>query len=787
MKHRKMLMIATVVIVTILVMASMLFIFVQPKTPTAPQAIMVNPSNASISLTWQAPLDNGGSSIIGYKLYRSMSLGGAYSLIASSSGLAYSDTNLTNGKSYAYYVRALNAAGEGLQSANVSATPFTVPDAPIGLNGISGYGQVSMNWTAPAFDGGRAIDYYVIYENGFALLSHPTGLTAIVTSLAGGQDFSFNITAHNIAGEGPQSLGVSAVPYTTPGVPTGLIALAENAQASLSWKAPSSNGGMGIIGYNVYRAIGSGALTFLTTVTKTSYLDIGLINGQAYSYEVSALNAIGEGPRTASVTTTPSADNDLLNAIESSGQLIVGTEISYAPFEYQLADGTYAGIDMEIAHKIADALNATLVIKLMDFDPLFGAVQTGEIDMAISSISITAAREQTVNFTVPYYTANQAVLVRDSSSISNIDDLNGSKVIAQLGTTGSSWVATNLIYAGRISAADFSDYVNISAAALTVMNGQKDALVVDIPVANAYAADPANHLKVAFVVHTNENYGVCIPKNQTNFRSAIDNVINEMKADGSLYAILFKYNAIISSTPSVPNNLTIIPGIGIFSVSWKAPTSNGGYPITGYNLYRSATMNGTYSLVASLSGLRYNDTNLTNGQVYWYKLTAFNIMGEGNMTGPGREQAQNTGDQAINNVAYGFVVQDVTGTVNPGNTSITDLTIQMRLQAGNPNINMDQVSIQFVSGSVNKMLSFANGSASATSGTFYGAEHTGSTQWASSNHVVHQGDMVTVHITGLSLGYSAAATVKIIPANGSSTLISFVTPSYYGSTYVNLK
>ena len=152
-----------------------------------------------------------------------------------------------------------------------------------------------------------------------------------------------------------------------------------------------------------------------------------------------------------------------------------------------------------------------------------------------------------------------------------------------------------------------------------------------------------------------------------------------------------------------------------------------------------------------------------------------------------REQAQNTGDQAINNVASGFVVQDVTGTVNTGNTSITDLTIQMRLQAGSPNINMDLVSIQFVSSATNDMLSFADGKASAAKGTLYGADSTGTGPWTGTNHVVQQGDMVTVTITGLALGYSTSASVKIVPAYGTSTLVSFVTPSYYASTLVNLR
>jgi len=98
---------------------------------------------------------------------------------------------------------------------------------------------------------------------------------------------------------------------------------------------------------------------------------------------------------------------------------------------------------------------------------------------------------------------------------------------------------------------------------------------------------------------------------------------------------------------------------------------------------------------------------------------------------------------------------------------------------------MDLVSIQFVSGSVNNMLGFA---ATPTSGTLYGATTTGATAtWITGNHVVQQGDMITVTITGLTLAYSTSASVKIVPAYGTSTLVSFVTPSYYSTALVNLR
>jgi polar amino acid transport system substrate-binding protein len=239
------------------------------------------------------------------------------------------------------------------------------------------------------------------------------------------------------------------------------------------------------------------------------------------------------------------SETNVLKKVQNRGQLIVGTQVPYAPFEFQNATtGKFEGIDMEIAQKVADALNVTLVIKSMDFDPLFGAVQTGQIDMAISSITITAAREQTVNFTVPYYTANQALLEKSTSNYTTWDSLNGTKVVTQLGTTGSDWVNTNLVNTGRITAANHVDLTDVSAAATGVQSGIYNAFVVDTPVAYGYAADASTGLSVGFVIPTNEHYGICIQQDQQDFRNAVDKVIQGMINDGSMHALLLKYHAI---------------------------------------------------------------------------------------------------------------------------------------------------------------------------------------------------------------------------------------------------
>jgi ABC-type amino acid transport substrate-binding protein len=135
-------------------------------------------------------------------------------------------------------------------------------------------------------------------------------------------------------------------------------------------------------------------------------------------------------------------------------------------------------------------------------------------------------------------------LLKVTSNYTTWDSLNGTKVVTQLGTTGSDWVNTNLVDTGRITAADHVDLTDVAAAATGVQDGIYNAFVVDTPVAYGYAADATTGLNVAFVIPTNEHYGICIQQNQQNFRTAVDNVIQGMIDDGSMHALLVKYHAI---------------------------------------------------------------------------------------------------------------------------------------------------------------------------------------------------------------------------------------------------
>jgi polar amino acid transport system substrate-binding protein len=227
--------------------------------------------------------------------------------------------------------------------------------------------------------------------------------------------------------------------------------------------------------------------------------------------------------------------DNALDRVQSRGYIVVGTQVPYPPFEnINATTDKLEGIDIEIMEYVAAKLNVTIKWKTMDFDPLFPAVQTGQLDCAISSITITDKRDEVNDFSIAYYVANQAVLVSDDSAITNLTTLNGTKVVTQTGTTGQYWVdnSTNL---SPQSTTPLSD---VPAAVLGVENGLYDAFVVDTPVANKYANDTSYNLKVAFVIYTMESYGILIPQDEPELKAAIDGAIADMIADGTLDEIL---------------------------------------------------------------------------------------------------------------------------------------------------------------------------------------------------------------------------------------------------------
>ena len=269
-------------------------------TPTAPQNLTATPGNAQIALNWTTPAENGGFSITNFTVYRN---GTRLKLLGNVN--TYTDSGLINGVTYSYNISAMNSVGEGPKSIGVNATPRTVPSAPRDLHVTLGNAQIALTWIVPTSNGGAPIMNYNIYRGtargGETLLvkGYTGGSSWVDTNTILGTKYYYMVSAVNIAGEGPRSNVANATSMTMPSAPQNLTAVLGNAQIILNWTAPIDVGGTSITSYNIYRGTTSnGELLFIMGYTGgTSWADTQVTTDTAYYYVVSAVNTVGEGPK----------------------------------------------------------------------------------------------------------------------------------------------------------------------------------------------------------------------------------------------------------------------------------------------------------------------------------------------------------------------------------------------------------------------------------------------------------------------------------------------------------
>lgn len=549
--------------------------------PWPPTSLAATRGNQSVSLSWSAPASNGGFAVTDYRIYTGTS-SGSTTLLASTGGsnTSFVVNGLTNGQLYYFTVAAVNARGESAAANEASATPATVPYPPSSLVATRSDGQVTLSWTTPASNGGSAItDYKVAMgtssgTTSFLASTGGSNTTFVVNSLTNGQVYYFTVTAVNGIGESAGSNEASATPAAAPSAPT-LSATKGNATVSLSWTAPASNGGSALTTYHIYRGTSSGATSYLASTggTNTSFVVAGLTNGQAYFFNVTAANALGQGTSSNEASATPSTvPNPPASLAATRGNATVSLSWS-APASnggsvitaYTVYRGTSSG---------AQSVLATI------------GTNTTFTDLAVTNgvtyyYNVTATNANGASSTSNEASATPAAIPYPPATLSATAGTGQVSLSWTAGNTGGSAITAYQVWRGTSSGGESllaTIGTNLSYTDANVVAGT--TYYYQIRAVNALGTS-----------------------NPSVERSATPTGAG--------------------TAPNAPTNLVASPANNQVGLSWSAPTSNGTSPLTGYKVYRNGTLLATIG-----TNTTFTDLTALNGVTYTYHVVAYSGAGD---------------------------------------------------------------------------------------------------------------------------------------------------------------
>lgn len=555
--------------------------------PDRPTGVSATGGDALATVSWTAPAD-GGSPITGYSV--TPRIAGVAQTAVAASGTSVVLTGLTNGTVYTFTVTATNVIGTSDASVESAAvTPATLPAAPTGVTATRGDSSAVVSWTAPADNGSTITSYVVTPFVGAAaqpattVTGTPPGNSTTVTGLTNGTAYTFTVTAVNGVGSGTASAPSSSVtPLTTPGAPTAVTATAGNTTATVTWTAPASNGGTPITSYTVTPYAGATAQaprTVSGNPPATTLNVTGLANGTAYTFVVTANNAVGVGAAsvassavTPAPPTAPAAPTNVAATRGNASATVTWTAPANggsAITSYRVTP--YLGSTAQAvrtAAASATSLNVTGLTNGTAYTFRVAAVNAiGTSAMSTPSAAVTPATVPSTPTSVSATAGNATATVNWSAPN------NGGSVIT--GYTVTPFIAGVAQTAQVVTGAPPATTATVSG----LTNGT--AYTFRVTAANAVGSGT-----------------------QSNASSTVTP----------------------SGPPGAPTNVTGVAGNQAVYVSWIAPASTGGSAITNYTVTRS--VNGVSQGTTSAgTATAVTISGLTNGTTYTFTVTATNARG----------------------------------------------------------------------------------------------------------------------------------------------------------------
>jgi fibronectin type 3 domain-containing protein len=637
--------------------------------PGAPTGVSAVPGDGQATVSWTAP--SSGSPISSYIVTSSSDQ--SISVLGPETSVVVS--GLTDGDSYTFTVVAINAVGDSLPSspsAPVIPEPAaTVPGAPTGVSAVPGDGQATVSWTAPSSDGGNPISSYTVTsssdqsttDQSTTVLGSAT--SAVVSALIDGASYTFTVVATNGVGDSPASGPSNLVtPAAVPGAPTGVSAIAGDGQATVSWTAPSSDGGSPIISYTV---TSSSDQSIMVSDSETSAVVSGLIDGDSYTFTVVATNGVGDSPASSPSNsvipaTVPGAPSGV-SATAGDGEATVDWTAPSSDGGSPISSYTVTS-SSDQSTTVSGSSSAAVVSGLKNgHSYTFTVVATnGMGDGPASSASGPVVPEPgTTVAGAP--TGVNAVPGDGQATLSwTAPSSDGGSPITSYTVTSSSGQSTTV--SGSETSAVVSGLTNGRPYTFTVIanngvgnspssgpsNSVTPTSVAGAPTGvNAIAGD--GQATVSWTAPSSDggspitSYTVTSSSghNTTVLGSETSAVVSGL-TDGRSYTFtVVATNAVGDSPASVPSNsvtpatvpvaptgVSAVPGDGHVTVDWTAPSSDGGSPITSYTVTSSSGHSTTVSGSSSAAVVR----GLTNGDSYTFTVVATNAVGDSPASSP---------------------------------------------------------------------------------------------------------------------------------------------------------
>jgi ABC-type amino acid transport substrate-binding protein len=221
----------------------------------------------------------------------------------------------------------------------------------------------------------------------------------------------------------------------------------------------------------------------------------------------------------------------------SAEDVKVASDIAYPPFEYE-KNGEPVGFDIDLMDEIAKRANLKVEYQNVTFDGIIGGLSSNLYDASISAMTITPDRDKKIDFSDPYFNADQSLLVPSDSDVGSVDALGDATVGVQLGTTGEI-KAKEFEEQGKIQG-EIRTFDTIEDAFAAINNGQIDAIINDLPVSQDEVNSSDGALEIVQVIPTGEQYGIAFPEN-SDLIGPVNKALAEIKEDGTYEKIYKKW------------------------------------------------------------------------------------------------------------------------------------------------------------------------------------------------------------------------------------------------------